>query len=382
MQCRYYQQQKCSSCQWINLPYQQQLDEKQNKLLKQLMPFKPLQINVPFASNESAFRNKAKMVVLGTVEKPILGIQTDDEVVDLCDCPLYSNNLQNILKIVRTYIRKQGLVPYNINKRKGELKFVIITESNHQDTNKFMLRFVMRSHKYLQTIQSSFKQLQDKIHNLDVISVNIQPNHAAVLEGEEEIVLTNTPYLPFTLNHIPLYIKSRSFFQTNTYVAENLYKTASDWVTNLPIDSIWDLFCGVGGFGLHCAYYSNNKNIKLIGIEISPDAIECATKSAKRLGFDKLSFKSFDATQYATLQQYIPDLVLLNPPRRGAGEALMQYLKQVEPNYILYSSCNLDSLVNDIMILPNYQIAKVQLFDMFPHTAHMEVLVLLSKNCK
>ncbi|OCG26563.1 23S rRNA (uracil(747)-C(5))-methyltransferase [Gilliamella sp. wkB108] len=378
MQCRYYEQQKCLSCHWIEHPYQKQLEQKQHKLLQQLIDFNPQEVKDPFASHQSAFRNKAKMAVLGTVEKPVLGIQTGEWVVDLCDCPLYSTPMRNILKIVRSYIRKQGLVPYNINKRKGELKFVIITESASSQTNGFMLRFVLKSHKFVEKIKNSFKSLQDKIGNLDVVSINIQPNHAAILEGDEEIVLTNTPFLPITLNQIPLYIKSQSFFQTNTYVAENLYKTASDWVTNLPIHSIWDLFCGVGGFGLHCVNHLHNHSIELTGIEISPDAIECASKSAHKLGFEQLSFKSLDATQYAIAQQKIPDLVLLNPPRRGAGTLLMQYLEQVKPNYILYSSCNLNSLVEDLKILPNYQLTKVQLFDMFPHTAHMEVLVLLT----
>ena len=378
MQCHYYQQQKCLSCNWINYPYQAQLEKKQQQLLQQLTQFNPQNIVNPFASAESAFRNKAKMAVLGTVEKPILGIQNGDEAVDLCDCPLYSNSMQNILKIVRTYIRNQGLVPYNINKRKGELKYIIVTESTNQETQQFMLRLVIKSHKLVAKIKNSFKQLQDKIHNLAVVSINIQPNHAAILEGDEEIVLTTTPFLPITLNQIPLYIKPKSFFQTNTRVAENLYKTASDWVTDFPIQSIWDLFCGVGGFGLHCVNQLPNRSIELTGIEISPDAIECATQSAGKLGFKHLSFKSLDATKYAIAQQVTPDLVLLNPPRRGAGTALMQYLEQVQPTFIIYSNCNLHSLVDDLRILPNYQLTNVQLFDMFPHTAHMEVLVLLT----
>ncbi|OCG76798.1 23S rRNA (uracil(747)-C(5))-methyltransferase [Gilliamella sp. Nev6-6] len=379
MQCRFYQQKKCFSCQWLDRPYHIQLAKKQNKLLQQLNQFKPTDVKEPFASHETAFRNKAKMAVLGTVEKPILGIQTENEMVDLCDCPLYSNSMQNILKLVRTFIRKQELVPYNINKRKGELKFVIITESKIDDKICFMIRFVLKSHKFVDKINNSFKQLQEKIQNLLVVSINIQPNHAAILEGDEELVLTKSPFLPMTLNGVPLFIKPKSFFQTNTDVASNLYKTASDWITNLPIYSIWDLFCGVGGFGLSCVSQGIKKNIQLTGIEISPDAIECATKSANSLGFKQLIFKSLDATQYAITEQKIPDLVLLNPPRRGAGKMLSQYLEQMSPNYIMYSSCSLSSLVEDLKWLNNYQITKSQLFDMFPHTAHMEVLILLKK---
>lgn len=377
MQCNYYQEKKCLSCHKINQAYHSQLTEKQNYLLQTLAEFNPKQVNPPYASPESGFRNKAKMAVLGTVEKPILGIQNDNAVIDLCDCPLYSANMQHILKLVRTYIRKQGLVPYNINKRKGELKFVIITESRIGDESYFMLRFVLKSQRFVDKIKNSYQLLQDKINNLQVVTINIQPNHAAILEGDEELILTANPFLAFQLNQVPLYIKSKSFFQTNSYIAEKLYKTASDWVANLNVNSIWDLFCGVGGFGLHCIQHASSHHIQLTGIEISPDAIECATKSAAKLGYDKLNFKSLDATKYVTNEQSIPDLVLLNPPRRGAGKTLIQYLQTIKPNYVLYSSCNLTSMAEDLRLLTDYQMTKVQLFDMFPHTSHMEVLVLL-----
>lgn len=377
MQCNYYQEKKCLSCHKINQTYHSQLTEKQNYLLQTLAEFNPKQVNPPYASPESGFRNKAKMAVLGSVEKPILGIQNDNAVIDLCDCPLYSANMQHILKLVRTYIRKQGLVPYNINKRKGELKFVIITESRIGDESYFMLRFVLKSQKFVDKIKNSYQLLHDKINNLQVVTINIQPNHAAILEGDEELILTDNPFLAFQLNQVPLYIKSKSFFQTNSYIAEKLYKTASDWVANLNVNSIWDLFCGVGGFGLHCIQHASSHHIQLTGIEISPDAIECATKSAAKLGYDKLNFKSLDATKYVTNEQSIPDLVLLNPPRRGAGKTLIQYLQTIKPNYVLYSSCNLISMAEDLRRLTDYQMTKVQLFDMFPHTSHMEVLVLL-----
>ncbi len=375
MQCDYYQQKKCSSCHWIEIPYPVQLEKKQNQLVKKLAAFNPLETYPAFASKDTAFRNKAKMAVIGTVEKPVLGMLHNHVAVDLCDCPLYSSDMQNVLKLVRTYIRKQALVPYNINKKTGELKFVIVTQSDAG----FMLRFVLRSHKFVEKIRASLDQLYQKIHNLLVVSVNIQPQHAAILEGEEEVVLSENDAMPIHLNDVPLFIKPKSFFQTNTDIAKNLYQTASDWVAELNSNSIWDLFCGVGGFGLHCVKSQNANTMALTGIEINQDAIACATKSANLMGFEHLAFESFDATNYALAQNEVPDLVLLNPPRRGAGADLMTYLNQIEPNYLLYSSCNLTSLADDLQMLSKYTVTKMQLFDMFPHTAHMEVLVLLSK---
>ncbi|MDF7667721.1 methyltransferase domain-containing protein [Orbaceae bacterium ESL0727] len=403
-----YPLKQCLSCPWLDKPYSQQLADKQAILLSTMAEFHPLKIELPMQSRETAFRNKAKMAVLGTVEKPMLGIhmaqnQQNNAELDLCDCPLYSKSMQTVLKLIRTYIRKQKLVPYNIYQRKGELKFVILT----QGSEGFMLRFVLRSQRLVDKIKATFHQLQEKIHNLAVISVNIQPAHAAILEGEEELVLTTNRFLPMTLNSIPLFVQPKSFFQTNTQIAEKLYQTAHDWIAPLAIHSIWDLFCGVGGFGLHCVNQTDDKNsIALTGIEINPEAIECATKSAHLMGIQSLSFKSLDATDYLltsdvaassttassittsspTTQEpqhishkSVPDLVLLNPPRRGAGVAIMHYLQRVKPNYILYSSCNLATLVSDLNQLADYQVQRVQLFDMFPHTAHMEVLTLLKK---
>ena len=135
---------------------------------------------------------------------------------------------------------------------------------------------------------------------------------------------------------MPLFIRPQSFFQTNPQVAADLYATARDWVRALGIDSMWDLFCGVGGFGLHCA----QPQTRLTGIEISAEAIACARQSAQRLGLLHVDFQALDSTRFATAEGQVPQLVLVNPPRRGIGQALCDYLSLMAPDYILYSSCN------------------------------------------
>lgn len=140
---------------------------------------------------------------------------------------------------------------------------------------------------------------------------------------------------------------------------------------------IWDLFCGVGGFGLHCA----DKHIRLTGIEIEAEAIECAKLSAEKLGLTQVDFSALDSTAFAQGQavQDKPDLIIVNPPRRGLGKALCQSLSLFAPKAIVYSSCNPNTLVNDLASIEGYQITKVQLFDMFAHTDHFEVLVMLER---
>ena len=195
------------------------------------------------------------------------------------------------------------------------------------------------------------------------------------MEGETEIFLTEQQALAERFNDVPLWIRPQSFFQTNPVVASRLYATARDWVRQLPVHHMWDLFCGVGGFGLHCA----TPEMTLTGIEIAPEAIACAKQSAAELGLTNLHFQALDSTRFATAQGEVPELVLVNPPRRGIGKALCDYLSQMAPEYIIYSSCNAQTMAKDIANLPGYRIERVQLFDMFPHTAHYEVLTLLTK---
>ena len=148
------------------------------------------------------------------------------------------------------------------------------------------------------------------------MSVNIQPNHAAILEGEKEIFLTDQHTLSESFNGIPLFIRPQGFFQTNPLVAQGLYATAQDWVQDLSITKLWDLFCGVGGFGLHCAKALQDKHqqeVELTGIEISPSAIQAATQSAQVLGLNNVKFQSLDAANFALTQdENKPDLVIVN----------------------------------------------------------------------
>ncbi|VEI67702.1 23S rRNA (uracil(747)-C(5))-methyltransferase RlmC [Serratia fonticola] len=124
---------------------------------------------------------------------------------------------------------------------------------------------------------------------------------------------------------------------------------------------------------MHCA----QPQTRLTGIEISAEAIACAKQSAQTLGLQQVDFQALDSTRFATAEGEVPELVLVNPPRRGIGNELCDYLNRMAPGFILYSSCNALSMAKDLAMLPDYRVERVQLFDMFPHTAHYEVLTLL-----
>lgn len=373
MHCALYDANRCRSCQWLEKPYAHQLSEKQSQL-EQLLAASAVETWLPpVASAQQGFRNKAKMVVSGSVERPLFGmVQRDGSAVDLSDCPLYPDTFAPVFAQLKPFIARAGLTPYNVARKRGELKFLLLTESTQGG---MMLRFVLRSTQKLAQLRAALPWLQQQLPQLKVISANIQPVHMAILEGDEEIFLTPEQALAEQLNNVPLWIRPQSFFQTNPQVAAALYATARDWVRALAVTSMWDLFCGVGGFGLHCA----TPEMALTGIEISAEAIACASRSAEMLGLSHVSFAALDSTQFATSRSDIPQLVLVNPPRRGIGEALCAYLSRMAPDYILYSSCNAQSLAQDIVRLTEYRVTRVQLFDMFPHTAHSEVLTLLTR---
>ncbi|EOI3546595.1 23S rRNA (uracil(747)-C(5))-methyltransferase RlmC [Cronobacter dublinensis] len=372
MHCALYDAGRCRSCQWIEQPLDTQLADKMTDLRALLAELPVGDWCAPVSGPEQAFRNKAKMVVSGSVEKPLLGmLHRDGTPVDLTECPLYPASFYAVFAALKPFIARAGLTPYNVARKRGELKYLLLTESTLDGG--LMLRFVLRSTTKLEALRAALPALLAQLPQLTVVTANIQPVHMAIMEGDEEIWLTEQQALAENFNGVPLWIRPQSFFQTNPTVASALYAAARDWVRALPVHHMWDLFCGVGGFGLHCA----TPEMTLTGIEIAPEAIASASASAQQLGLRNVHFQALDSTDFATGQQAVPDLVLVNPPRRGIGEALCDYLSRMAPQYIIYSSCNARTMAKDIKQLPGYRIARVQLFDMFPHTAHYEVLTLL-----
>jgi 23S rRNA (uracil747-C5)-methyltransferase len=366
--CSYFDTQMCRSCSWIDYHYAEQLKLKSDYLHALLHRYQPQEWLKPATSTLKGFRNKAKMVATPTMDGIVLGLS---EEVSLIECPLYDIQMQKVLHTVQEWLRELGIKGYDVSLRKGELKYVLLTRT-HADGS-MMLRFVLRSHGIIGRLQNALDELLKRAPELKVISANIQPVHMAIIEGEEEIFFTEQHRLEEKLNAIPLFIRPKSFFQTNPEVAEKLYRTASEWADESKPKILWDLFCGVGGFALHCAAPERT----IVGIEIESEAIECARDSAAQMGFENIRFESLDAATYSAMAGEKPDLIIVNPPRRGLGEQICKWLGRVAADRILYSSCNATTLAKDLAALSGYSIRKVQLFDMFPHTEHYEVLVEL-----
>ena len=419
MLCQLHDASLCRSCPNLDLPLAQQLQLKQSAVQATLAG----QVETaawlePFASAPSHFRNKAKLAVSGTTHAPVLGlVDRFDNGTDLTSCPLHVNEIKAALAPLTRAITRMGLQPYSIVKRRGELKHVLITASAN---GQLMVRFVLRSTAQLPAIRKGAPRLQSELPGLRVLSVNIQPRPAAILEGEREIILSQDStldmplYLPelgadgVVVNNkksvLPLVLPPQSFFQTNSDVAAGLYAQARAWardyaggqagvLTGEPgaggahpdatqsSQSIWDLYCGVGGFALALA----QPGAQVLGVEVSAPAIDGARAAAARLGLTspQVRFEAGDASVLDASGQVYghdkPDLLVVNPPRRGIGE-LAASIEGSGIKRVLYSSCNPASLAKDLEVMSRYRVRRARLFDMFPHTNHAEVLVELIHN--
>jgi 23S rRNA (uracil747-C5)-methyltransferase len=224
-------------------------------------------------------------------------------------------------------------------------------------------------------VRKHLPALLDALPSLRVVSVNLHPEHKAVVEGETEIVLTEAETLRMHVNGIDLHLRPQSFFQTNTDVAAALYRQGRAWVDDAAPATVWDLYCGVGGFALHVAGPGRD----VVGVETSAEAVASARLTARDAGLDRTTFLAEDATAFALSRQDVPDLVVVNPPRRGIGETLSTWLERSGVGHVVYSSCNATTLARDLALMPSLRPREARVLDMFPQTSHYEVAVLLER---
>ncbi len=363
MRCHYYDAGRCRSCTDLLTPYPEQVTAKE-RAVRDVLP--EVGSWLPTVTGpEAGFRNKAKLVVGGTVDEPTLGILGPDQHgVDLRTCPLYSERMHALLPTLAALVGRAGLTPYDVRARRGELKHLLVTESPDGD---FLVRVVLRSSEGVPRLRKHLPWLLAAAPEIAVLTVNLLPSHQALLEGEHEEVLTERTTLPLRLDAVTLQLGPRSFFQTNTTLAKALYRQAAAWVDEMAPASVWDLYCGVGGFAHHLAAPDR----RVVGVESSAEAV-----AAARLAGEGAEFVAADATAFALGSDVVPDLVVVNPPRRGLGPELAGWLEGSGVQHVVYSSCNATSLARDLAAMPSLRPERAVLVDLFPHTRHHEVLVL------
>lgn len=376
MNCHYYQAGACRSCTLIQTPYSQQLASKQEKAQQLLVPWPSVSWHPPVASAQEDFRNKAKLVVTGSSQQPKLGILGPKfEGQDLRDCPLYTPQIRQAIPVLEELIRRAKLTPYSVAQKKGELKNILVTSS---DRGQLMVRFVLRSKKLLVAIRSQLDWLQGQLPQLEVVSINLLREHVALVEGPEEIILTQAKTLPMQVGGLTLHLRPQSFFQTNTAIASALYQRGASWVKQVAPASLWDLYCGVGGFALFAAQQLGPDS-RVTGIEISTEAIASAQRTVAEAGLSGIDFIAQDATSYALESGQVPQMLVMNPPRRGIGQQLAQWVEASGIEQVVYSSCNVESFAKDLAAMPSYRPVEGQVMDMFPHSSHFEAIFRLER---
>ncbi|MEO9322903.1 methyltransferase domain-containing protein [Nocardioides sp. C4-1] len=367
MRCGYFDAGACRSCTHLLTPYGDQLAAKDAHARAALPD--GVRWLAPVASAEGGFRNKAKMVVAGPVDDPTLGIlDTDGRGVDLRGCALYSPAMHVLLPALAALVSTARLTPYDVPTRRGELKHVLVTES---PDGEFLVRWVLRTTEALPRLRKHLPAFLAEHPEVVVVTANLQPDHKAVLEGDEEVVLTERSTLRVEVDGVGLHLGPRAFFQTNTAVAGALYRRARAWADEVAPSSVLDLYCGVGGFALHLAAPGR----RVHGVEVSEQAVASARTTAAELGLD-VTFDAGDATGVTGADA---ELVVVNPPRRGLGSQLCATLERSAATTLVYSSCRVTSLARDLAALPSWVPEEAQVLDMFPHTDHYEVIVRLRR---
>lgn len=375
MQCDYFDARVCRSCELMGQPYADQLAGLEARARHTLGARVPPEAWEPVvAGPESGYRNKAKLVVGGRKGQPTLGIL--DEVgqgVDLQRCGLYEPGLSGAIPVLAEVVAHAGLTPYDVPRGSGELKNLIVT---HSPDDELMVRWVLRSEGQLPRVRQAVDALRERLPRVRVATVNLLPKHVALLEGEREVVLTEAETLPMRVGEVTLHLGPRSFFQTNTAVATQLYAAGRHWVSGLAPANAWDLYSGVGGFALSLDLP------RVVGVEVAEAATRSARRSARELAGARrgtAEFVTADATAYALVNP-VPELVVVNPPRRGIGQVLAERLETSAARWVLYSSCNVESLARDLDRMPSLRVTRARPFAMFPQTTHGEVLVLLERD--
>ncbi|MBG6084037.1 23S rRNA (uracil(747)-C(5))-methyltransferase RlmC [Zhihengliuella flava] len=389
MHCDYYDAGRCTSCAHMGQEHLQQVAEKVAQCQQLLAEFDGIDWVEPFAGAEAGFRNKAKMVVSGTTRRPRIGIlDAEGHGIDLRRCGLITPGLQEALRVLSNLIRAARLTPYDVPSRQGELKYLLVTEA---PSGELMVRFVLRSEALVPTLREHLPGLADRLPTLRVASVNLQPEHKAVLEGEREIPLTAAQSLTMEINGIGLHLRPGGFFQTNTEVAAALYRQGAAWASAAGPASVWDLYCGVGGFALHLAEGFGAGHVtgagpdavarQVTGIEVSQDAVASAELTRAERGLTGVDFVCADATEFALGSDPAdhPDLLVVNPPRRGVGARLCEWMENSRIQHVLYSSCNAVTLAADLRRMPSLRPVKARVMDMFPQSTHYEVITLLTR---
>ena len=370
---------KCGGCCFAHIKYDAELEIKAQQIADNFKRLGKLDIIpdpiIPSPSAER-YRNKAQYPVGSDGKFASIGFYAPmtHRIIDCADCLLQPKEFAEITDIFRDWIRERKIPVYNEADGTGLLRHVYIRKA--AATGQIMVCAVANG-ETLPEADDLIERLKT-VNGVASIILNINRDKTNVVLGKECRTLWGSDFITDELCGLKFNLSPLSFYQVNHDGAEVLYGKAKEYASLTGGETLVDLYCGTGTIGLTMA-----KDVKkLIGVEIVPQAIENAKENAKLNGIDNAEFICSDASQAAkTLLERgeKPDVVILDPPRKGCDEALINTVAKMKPDRVVYVSCDSATLARDCRRFADlgYETVRATPVDMFPHTAHVETVALL-----
>ena len=376
----------CGGCSLRHLDYTAELRAKQENVTDAFRRIGGLDVpvlDICPSPEVDRYRNKVQFPVgLDKNGNPCIGFYAGrtHRIVPCPDCKLQPGVLNDIGNALCRFFAENGIQPYNEETGRGLVRHIFLRRGAH--SGQIMVCLVCTRPNFPHA-DALCTRLREQFADIATILLNVNSKNTNVILGTETHTLYGPGYIEDTLCGVPVQLGPLSFYQVNTLAAERLYGIAAQYAQLTPDDLLLDLYCGMGTIGLsmvdHCR--------ELVGVEIVPEAIESAKSNAARMG-DAVAAKSCffcaDAGQAATrlaAEGLHPDVVMLDPPRKGCDEATLSAVVRMAPRRVVYVSCNPATAARDAAWLENngYHAEKVQPVDLFPRTKHCECVIALSK---
>ncbi len=370
---------KCGGCQLQNMDYARQLKYKQANVISLLGKFHRVN-NIIGMENPCHYRNKVQAAFgLTRSGKIVSGVyqSSSHRIVNVDSCMTEDQKADEIIVAIRKMLPKFRILPYNEDSRKGFLRHVLVKRSF--STGQIMVVLVGATAIFPQKAKFT-NALVSKFPEITTVVFNINPQKTSMVLGEREVVLFGKGYIEDCLCGLTFRISPKSFYQINAYQTETLYNTAIEYANLSESDVVLDAYCGTGTIGLVASKFAK----QVVGVELNSDAVKDAKKNAKLNQITNTSFYNADAGEFmvalADAGEKI-DVVFMDPPRAGSDKNFLKSLLKLSPKRVVYISCNPVTQKRDLFTLTKggYKVRKIQPVDMFPHTSHVETVVLLEK---
>ena len=383
--CQTYK--RCGGCQLRHIKYEETLKIKQNAVQSLVNKTLKQKIEVEETlgmENPYHYRNKAQYPLgINKEGKPVMGVFANrtHEIIPIQNCLIQNKQAEEVAKFIFDFIVKNKVSIYDEKKQKGLMRH-IVTKIGIK-TEEIMCILVINGNQIPQE-KELINQVIMHFPNVKTIVKNINKQNTNVILGKENIPIYGDGFIKDKLGEFVFKISPLSFYQVNPIQAQRLYQIGVDAAQITKQDIVFDLYCGIGTISLFMAPFAKS----VYGIELVEEAVYAARENALINKIDNAQFIAGDVEKILddliNKQKIIPDIVMVDPPRKGLDRKSVDNILRISPKRLVYISCNPATLVRDLSALEGlYEIKRLKPVDMFPFTSHVEVCALLElKNCQ